>query len=199
MKKHRAAILALASIALLSSATRANAQDKGDAGISMGYPTSIGFVFHVSDRFALRPEIDFNRSTSERDSTFTDLSTKTWAFEIGISGLCYVGRWDKVRAYVSPSYGYRRAEASVSGSALDLPTLPGLPGLEFPDNQTSTSTVHTFARSFGAQISLHDRFTVFGEAGISFSTQQSRSGFSVSDSDSKAVGSRTAVGVVFYF
>jgi Outer membrane protein beta-barrel domain len=198
MKTRRAIFLVLSAIVLLSVSRRATAQDRGDAGISMGYPATIGLVFHVSERFALRPEVNFNRSTSERDSTFVDYDSKSSAFEIGISGLCYVGRWDKVRAYVSPRYAYRRAESSVSASALDLPDLD-LPGLGIPDTQTTTFTGHTFGGSFGAQISLHERFSVFGEAGISFSTQQVASGFSPSDSDSKAVGSRTAVGVVFYF
>jgi len=186
MKIPRAAVLVLSMVVFLSVAGRTAAQDKGNAGISMGYPASIGFVYHVSDRLALRPEISFIRTTSDRDSTFGDISTKGLTFEIGISGLFYVRRWDKVRAYVSPGYSYRHSDVSV-----DSPDL-----LDF---DTSTFTGHRFSGSFGVQYSLHERFSVFGEAGLQYLTQQIESDLSLAESKMKTFGSRTAIGVIFFF
>ena len=76
MTKHqrRTAVLFLPIVLLLAVAD-ASAQDKGDTGITMGYPASVGFVFHVSDRFAIRPELNLNVSSAESDSQFGSSSS----------------------------------------------------------------------------------------------------------------------------
>jgi hypothetical protein len=187
MKTARVTILVLSSIMLLAVSTRAAAQDQGSAGISMGYPASVGFVFHVSERFALRPHVDFSRSTTDVESPFGDLGSETSTVEVGVSGLFVVGRWDKLRAYVSPGYSYRRTDRSSE-------TPP-----PFGEATTFTLTGHTLSGSFGAQYSLHERFSVFGEAGLQYLFQEARSGLSTIDNGTTTIGTRTAIGVIFYF
>jgi Outer membrane protein beta-barrel domain len=186
MEKPRLSVLVLLVIVLLSASSRAAAQDKGDSGISMGYPASIGFVFYVADRVALRPEITFSRATTDQDTQFGGFSSESTSVSVGISGLVYVGRWDRVQAYVSPGYTYHRADGSV-----DSPI--------FPTTDSSTLTGHTFRGSFGAQYSLHERFSVFGESGLESTIRRSDSDFSPVERELSAFGSRAAVGVVFYF
>jgi Outer membrane protein beta-barrel domain len=184
MNRLRAAVLVLPVLFLAQSAP-ALAQDQGDVGINMGYPASAGVVFHLTDSVALRPEISFTRISSDSDSAFGDLSTSNYTYEIGISGLLYVGRWDKLRAYVAPGYAYRR-----TGGANEV---------DFPQIGSTTVSGHTFQGSFGAQYSLHEKFSVFGEAGLRYFTQQTRSSFSNAGVDFRSIGSRGAVGVIFYF
>jgi opacity protein-like surface antigen len=186
MKKPHAAVFILSSIVLISGSSRAAAQDKGDSGISMGYPASIGFVFHVADSFALRPEVSFIRATSDQETAFGGFSSESTVVNVGISALVYVGRWDNVRAYVSPGYSYSRLDGSINSSIL-------------PTTDTSTQTGHTFKASFGAQYSLHERFSVFGEAGLESVIRRIDSDRSPVETESTTFGSRTAVGVVFYF
>ena len=184
MKRLRAAVLVLPVLFFAQSAP-ALAQDQGDVGISMGYPASVGVVFHLTDSVALRPEISFTRISSDSDSAFGDLSNSNYTYEIGISGLLYVGRWDKLRAYVTPGYAYRRTGGSNN--------------VDFPQIGSTTVSGHTFQGSFGAQYSLHEKFSVFGEAGLRYFTQQTRSTFSNGGTDFRSFGSRGAVGVIFYF
>lgn len=185
MKRRRAAVLVL-PVLLIAQSAPALAQDKGDVGISMGYPASVGVVFHLTDSVALRPEISFTHISSDSDSAFGDLSTDNYTYEIGISGLLYVGRWDKLRAYVTPGYAYRR-----TGGSNDVSV--------FPEVGSTTVSGHNFQGSFGAQYSLHEKFSVFGEAGLRYFTQQTRSSFSNGGVDFRSFGSRGAVGVIFYF
>jgi hypothetical protein len=184
MKRLRAAVLVLPVLFFAQSAP-ALAQDQGDVGISMGYPASVGVVFHLTDSVALRPEISFTRISSDSDSAFGDLSNSNYTYEIGISGLLYVGRWDKLRAYVTPGYAYRRTGGSNN--------------VDFPQIGSTTVSGHTFQGSFGAQYSHHEKFSVFGEAGLRYFTQQTRSTFSNGGTDFRSFGSRGAVGVIFYF
>jgi len=55
------------------------------------------------------------------------------------------------------------------------------------------------AGAFGAQYSLHDRFTVFGEVGVGTSFSSQKIGISGGRSETRVVSTRTRVGVVFYF
>jgi Outer membrane protein beta-barrel domain len=184
MKRLPAAVLLL-PVLFVAQSVPALAQDTGNVGISMGYPASVGVVFQVTDSVALRPEISFTRISSDSDSAFGDINTSNYTYEIGISGLLYLGRWDKLRAYVAPGYAYRRTGGSNE--------------IDFPPIASTTVSGHSFLGSFGAQYSLHEKFSVFGEAGLRYFTQQTRSSFSNGGVEFRSIGSRGAVGVIFYF
>ena len=51
----------------------AAAQEKGDNGITMGYPLSVGFVTHVSNRVALRPELQLTFASTDTLRDIPDL------------------------------------------------------------------------------------------------------------------------------
>ena len=56
--KKSTVLLFLSIIAiLLFIATSAQAQQKGQTGLVMAYPTSVGFIWNVTDRVAIRPDI----------------------------------------------------------------------------------------------------------------------------------------------
>ena len=139
MKRLRAAVLVLPVLFVAQSA--ALAQDR-DVGISMGYPVAVGVAFHLTDSVALRPEISFTHISSDSDSGFGDISIDNYTYEIGISGLLYAGRRDKLRAYVTPGYAHRR-----TGGSNDVSV--------FPEVGSITVSGHNFQGSFGAQYSLH--------------------------------------------
>ena len=63
----------------------AAAQERGDVGVFMGYP-SLGLIWQVSDKVALRPEISFDVSSTEIDSVFTDSGKGTsWNIGFGVA------------------------------------------------------------------------------------------------------------------
>jgi hypothetical protein len=186
MQKRLAAfLLACGSIALIPGV--AFGQEQGNTGITMGYPESFGVVVHVTDRFALRPEVTLSRASSEVEQALGDRGSRSWSVGVGLSGLFYVAEWDRVRAYVSPRYTYTRLESSI-----DLaPTFSG--------TSTSKTDSHLFVWSFGAQYWPHDHFSVFGEIGLGFSVQNSRSSLTSATGEGHTLGTRTGAGIIFYF
>ena len=185
------AIVFCVMLGALGQAATAYAQEKGDSGVVMGYPTSVGFIYHVNDRFAIRPEITFNVVSGSSETDFSSTDGDTWALGFAVSGNFYVGQWDKLRSYINARYSYNRAETTTLNTLL----LPLSDELE----STLTSNAHGVGGSFGAQYTLHERFGVFGEVGAAFSHQNTRSEATGGRSNSNQFGSRTAVGVIFYF
>jgi len=179
--------LAVAVLAGLVLAPRlASAQEKGDVGVTMGYPASIGFIWHQSDRLAIRPEFAFSHSTSESKSTFNTIEGSGNSVGVGASVLFYLRKWDHVQTYFSPRYTYSRTTTSTESTQLG-------------DVSSSTTTSHTGAGYFGAQYSPHQRFSVFGEVGAGVVRNNGGLDSGTSTSHSTTVSTRTGVGVIFYF
>jgi hypothetical protein len=172
---------------LLGIPVAVSAQDKGQAGITMGYPASIGLVYHLSDKIAVRPDFSFAHSTSETDLPSGSVGSDSSGFSIGVSALLYLRAWDKLRTYVTPRYGFSRASNdtdSVLGGESSVHT---------------TTTIHAFAGLFGAQYALHRHFSLFGEVGVNVSHSSGTSNTTTITSTSNSIVSRSGVGVVLYF
>jgi hypothetical protein len=180
--------LVVAFFALVScTTTNAVAQEKGQTGLTMGYPATIGLIWHVSDTMALRPEFSFSRASNElSSSTPPAASSSTGTGEgVALSGLFYLRKWESVGAYFSPRYAYSHSSTSsqsVSGS-----------------NSTNTSSTHSVTGSIGVQYSVNRRFGVFGEAGFGYTRQNSHSSLAVYDNKGNAWATRTAIGAILYF
>jgi hypothetical protein len=174
---------------MLGSAT-AGAQERGQFGLVMGYPTAVGAAWHTTDRVAIKAEATFSVTSSELDSgpflPERDLSSS--AFGIGIAGLFYAGRTDNVSLYFSPRFGYGTATSEIEdGGTFDQ-------GMR---NETST---YSLGGSFGVQYSPNRRVSVFGELGLNYATQELESSTLASTvSESSLFGVRSAVGIVLYF
>jgi hypothetical protein len=203
--------LMLAVSVALSVGANALAQDAGQIGVTLGYPSAVGVIWHVTDNIAVRPEISFSTGSTESpalSSTFSlpDLSanlgeTSSTTVTAGVSGLFYLAEWDKLRAYLSPRYTYARL-TSESGSTFST---------------DARNSAYTVTGSFGAQYQLHRRFAVFGETGFGYN--HSRTTFSSvlllpvipvgpnapapvtrsAETNSHSWSTRTGVGVIFYF
>jgi hypothetical protein len=167
--------------------SRASAQTTDHpVGITMGYPASIGLIWHISDRVAVRPELAFSHLHGESESSSGfDAESDTWTLAVGASALIYVGEWDRLRAYVSPRYSYARAKSSSDSSS----------PFDVSDAKTTT---HSFAGYFGAQYALSDRFSAFGEVGFGLTDQTGTTSLGTRLT-STIWSTRTGVGVIFYF
>ena len=185
-------LMAAAAVVLtLAAPTAARAQDKGDTGLTMGYPTNIGFVYHVTDRLAIRPEISLAVSSGTSASTVSVIEGDTVSLGVGVSAIFYLKQYDKLRTYLSPRYTYGHGESTTT-STFDPP---------FGDDgeNTQTSHSHGFMGTFGAQYAVGERFSIFGEVGASFSRSRSRTNLSGLRSTSNQFTTRTAAGVILYF
>jgi opacity protein-like surface antigen len=163
----------------------ADAQDDRRVGLTMGYPAAVGVVWHVTDRVAIRPEIDFSRTTATTETTSTLLpddqdEVTSRLLRPGVSALFYVARREDLRTYVSTRYGYTSTESSPS---------------------TSKSSTHIVSASIGAQHRLGDRFAVFGELGIEYARGTFRSSGTILSLSTRrtTIATRSGAGVVLYF
>lgn len=196
---------------VLSVGANALAQDAGQIGITMGYPSAVGIIWQVTDRVAVRPSIAFSTGSTDSGTLIPDLALLGGAIQsdeisstivtAGVSGLFYFGQWDKLRAYVSPGYAYGRAFSNIGSTFLN-------------DDKHTTYQV---TGSFGAHYQFHHRFAVFGETGIGYN--HSRTTFSTTlfvpvipvgvnvpapvirtaETNSHNWSTRTGAGVIFYF
>lgn len=166
----------------------ARAQDDHRFGLTMGYPTAVGVLWHVTDRIAIRPEIDASRVSfrTERSSTVIPIPQEDEAtarsVRPGVSALFYLARRDDLRLYLSPRYSHSFNDNSQTG--------------------TSETTTWLFSGSIGAQHQLGSRFAVFGELGIEYGRSKIRISdlpFLSSTTRTTSIGSRSGVGVVLYF
>jgi hypothetical protein len=166
----------------------------------MAFPASVGLIWHVSDRVALRPDVSFSwsSSTTPPDALVTSTGRGT-SYGVGLSGLFYVGKWEGLSAYLSPRFSYARTSTMVTT------TLPGgFEGSIRPTISThateGTNSAYSLSGSFGAQYSLSRKFGVFGEAGLGYNeTRSSSSSLTSTGSTAHGLGTRAGVGVLFYF
>ena len=186
-------------LAILLTGRPAAAQAAGDVGITMGYPVAVGVVWHVTDAIAVRPDVSMTWTSSESVNTtvlpvpglppVTSTSTvDAWNTAVGLSALFYVQTVDRLRIYLVPRAAYLR-------SSQDLETGGLTSALD------TTSNGYLVSGSVGAQVAAHDRFSIFGELGMQYSSQRSDASFSTSrsENENRTVGLRSAVGVTLYF
>ena len=165
----------------------ASAQERGQVGVTMGYPAAIGLQWQITDRFAIRPDISFNFSHVETESDFFDATSESSGKNVifGLSGIWYTRpEGENLRPYLTPRVAW------IHTSSDDDDDDPGL-----SDSSWAASG------SFGLQYSPTARFAIFGEAGIGY-TRSERGIDTVLGNVSTASTSwttRTAVGVIFYF
>jgi hypothetical protein len=200
---------------VLSVRASALAQDAGQIGVTLGYPAAVGVIWHVTDNIAVRPEISFTTGSTESPVINSGLSLPGLSVDLGesssttvttgVSGLFYFGKWDKLRAYVSPRYTYARLTSeSAQGATFST------------DGRNSAYTV---TGSFGAHYQLHRRFAVFGETGFGYNHSHTTStsrlllpviipvgtnlpspvSQSTIETNSHFWNIRTGAGVIFYF
>ena len=163
--------------------TPAAAQERGKVGVTMGFPASVGLLWHATENVAVRPEVSFAWHSSEFGVSETD----SQSFTTGVSAIFYMKRWDNLASYLSPRYSFGR-------SSLEARGLIG--------ERESSSSTHLFSGSFGAQYWLGERFSAFGELGLGYQRGSSETDVDLpidTDNSSTTFGTRSSVGIVFYF
>jgi len=181
-----AGIVTVATVMGLAAVSPAGAQEQRTVGITMGYPASIGVLWRVSDKVAIRPELSFAGGQSDVALSSFVSETDGWSAGTGVSALFYLHKYEHLRTYVSPRFTYGHSTSTVTNSA-------------FTVSKTTNDNSSTGAGgSFGAQYSLGDRFAVFGELGFAFSHRTSSTNTTATKIGGKAWGTQSAVGVVFF-
>jgi hypothetical protein len=194
----------LVTVLLLGAASAADAQQARRVGFVIGYPTSAGVLWHISDRVALRPDVTLNWHSSETTTTPINVppnvtvpaaistTTSGWTSSLGLSALFYLGPpGDDLRFYLVPRAAYLWSRRETEGT-------PGLPELGSYESDLDGFDV---SGAFGAQYSVHERFRIFGELGLEYQHQESDTGYPLSRSrlENNVFGLRSGVGIVLMF
>jgi hypothetical protein len=180
--------LFLAAGLLFLARGTASAQDAGKTGVTMGYPSSIGIVWHASDRVAIRPELSIAGSSSESSNSSFSAENDSWNLAVGVSALFYLRTYDRLKTYFSPRLTYARSTNENTSSGITTSTI------------TSTVTNTGVSGSFGVQYGLSDKFSVFGELGVGFNHAKTTGSTSqVTTSKGNSWSTRSGVGLIYYF
>lgn len=200
-----ARILLAISVTIVLLPGVAAAQETPRFGLVMGYPAQVGVIWTVADRLAIRPEVNWTRTTTESVTTstiftgtgFTPTSVTTTsesnAVGAGVSALVYLQTRDALRTYVTPRFTYARVTSS-NDFSVALPV-----GAPAPVQTRSSS--YTVAGSFGAQYSVARHFGIFGEIGLQYGHNSISPPSSLIQTDSKqtSIGLRSGAGVILFF
>jgi hypothetical protein len=178
--------LSLAVGLLLAASGTAIAQGAGKTGVTMGYPASIGIVWHATDKVAIRPELSLSGDSAETSGSSFETDSDALSLETGASVLFYLHTYEHLKTYFSPRFTYSRTRTTFTSSGVTTASSKG----------TSTST--GVAGSFGAQYALGDKFSVFGEVGFGVSHQNGTSSTSSNKATGNSWATRAGVGVIFY-
>jgi hypothetical protein len=161
----------------------ANAQNKGQLGLTVNNSGAFGVLWNVTNRFALQSDILFSRASFDVPLT----TSRSHMYTVGIKGLIYVHRWESLSVYIAP----RLAVVRINSSTLISEGLG-----------ESLSTTYQYIGSTGLQYGLSRRFSVFGEIGLSFSDMDEHSNAVgnrlASSSEGKSVSPTGGVGIIFY-
>ena len=184
MKRVISFVCGLAALLIIS--TPAFAQQTRKVAVTATAPSSIGILWHVSDKVAIRPELNVTRSSTESSGTgIVAGTTTTWLLGSGGSVLFYTAKWDNLRMYVSPRFSFNHAKTSnTSGTA------------------SSNPTAYQVSGSVGGQYGLSDRFGVFGEVGLNYGWQTSTPTTVLTSTytiKNRSFGTGSRIGVAIYF
>ncbi len=189
-------MLVLVWLWIIGGGRAASAQDEGRVALSAASPASVGVNWRVAEHLALRPDITFAESSGETTTTVnfppaslatSRTSDDTSSVTLGMSALLYVRRWDALRVYLVPRVAYTRS------------TIHSLSAVGASANTNNTTvTAYGVSGSFGGQYAFSRRFGVFGEVGVAYSDTTAKTNVSFSSS-TRSIGSRSGVGVLFFF
>ena len=199
---HRFALISWVVLAVLLPGA-ASAQTDRRVGITLGYPAQVGVLWNVTNRVAVRPEVSLSTGSTESEiqsqligpgvppqisTSISQTDFTTISAELNV--LVALKSWDALELYAAPSYAYGRSSSTFETSTM------------FPSSPEITRTIETINRmhsvtgSLGVQFTPHERFTIFGESGLRYSSTTSAA---TTEFRSRTVGTVGAAGVVFYF
>jgi hypothetical protein len=165
---HKLWVLLLAVFSILLHVPPAEAQERGQVGLTLGYPGSVGLLWHASDAFALRPELfgtlrsSDSTTASATGEMLPSSSSEGWEIGTGMSGLFRLGQWEGVRAYLVPRITYSRSRTTTepAGDAF------------VAASQTEVRT-YNLGTSLGVQYALARRLSLYGELGVAYNHSNS--------------------------
>jgi hypothetical protein len=142
------------------------AQDK-PFGITVGYPVSVGMLWQVHERLAVRPVFTFGYSNEGNDDSAS--TATSWRFGIATSAVVSIVRDGPRHLYAGPYYEFQRRNTTLSqaisyGDPDDVFATVNFTNIEAKPR----SNEHSIGGLVGFEIRLQDRYGVFAEGGAAY-------------------------------
>jgi hypothetical protein len=194
------------AVVLLGGASIASAQDEPRLGFVIGAPAVAGVQWQITDRFAIRGDAAFSWNrveqvtgslTSGTNTVTLTTRSRSSVASAGVSALITVSRREQLRLYVAPRVAWQNVS-----SEFTTDTLSQFGGSSASVSTRSSSTTRNgvqFEGLFGGNYRLTERFSIFGETGLSLTTPTASSSTPTDSVKSHSFGSRSNVGVVIHF
>lgn len=220
--------LLVMTFVLAVTAVDAAAQQENKVGLVVGYPTSVGVLWRLSDRVAIRPEGSISWTSSEQQSqtapvsfpgsgvplitytTTTHQHSDSVSAAVGASVLVTLTSAERFRMYLVPRVAMavtRTSDRYETRTQVVSSTLPAggvITGLG-DETRTSawTSRAPSLSVGLGASTRAHERFELFAEIGVGYSrtrvpTIQVAQAFS-HESSTHGIALRSGVGATIFF
>lgn len=211
--------LVVAAVLIFAGAFPAFAQEK-KFGLVLAYPAAAGVQWTLNDRIALRGDGTVRWSSTTQDpsptsSTIGGLTSLRSSYEsdsaggtIGVSAVITLSNADRFRTYVSPRMAWSLSRTT-STISYDLNTIQSqLPESLLrtlaPQTIKTSETTPTASVVGGASAAVHERFSVFAEAGVGYSWGSlSQAGVGTVTANvpthTKALAMRSGIGAIVYF
>jgi len=202
-------LAAVLAVTVVGSAS-VEAQEQGQVWITISHPTTVGVIWHITDRIAARTTVGWARSVSENEyqssipAYYDDLvalgliapnlpgpyrtETTGTSTDVNLSALFYLSRTEGLSTYVTPRYSYQRTTSKVEVDRA-FPLLL--------DEQTRAMPMHAVAGSLGLQYAPVRRFSVFAEVGLEH-TRRNYALESGSETTGRTLGIDVALGATLY-
>lgn len=207
------------AVLIFAGAFPAFAQEK-KIGIVLAYPTSVGIQWTLNDRIALRGDGTVRWSSTTQESSpqvsgALNIPTLRSSYEshsvggtIGVSALITLSKADRFRTYVSPRMAWSLTRTTTTIS-YDLNAIQGqlpepLLRTLAPQTLKTNDTTPTASVVGGASAAVHERLSVFAEAGVGYSwgsLSQASTGSVTANTPThtKALAMRSGIGAIVYF
>jgi hypothetical protein len=156
---------AAALLLTLAFAPPAAAQDKPLA-ITMAYPGSIGAVWQLRERVALRSE--FTLGHSKEADNVTLVEARSWKLGGTVSALMSLVRDGPRHLYVGPYYEYQRRKATYSTAVTSAIEDFGPAFVTTLVDVDARANEHSIGGVAGVEFRFEGRFSVFAEAGPAY-------------------------------
>jgi hypothetical protein len=190
----------------IAAAAPASAQEAGSVGLSIGHPTAVGVAWQVTDRIAVRPEVDLAFGGAEYTMTFgffgpgiQSVSSTTTAdvrtVGLGVSALFTVFQQDSLSVYVSPQY----QRLSATSRRTETTDVMGTP---ITTTEESTDGSYEVSGALGVRYRFGNRFGVFGEVGLAHERDNDDLDSTIGELTENRYSNtrlRSGVGVVLWF
>lgn len=178
-----------------------SAQDKGQFGINMKVDPSpqLGFTYHLSQKFALRPFFGFSQSSTTSDREFKpenrnlpaiirEHEDDSTAVNLGMGLLYYFYTGRDISVYTGVNFGYIRTTREHSIK-------------EVNENWENTGNTLRSSLIFGLQCMLKKNLGIFGEFGFGYSTTKfsHENGLELDNEATQWGLMNTGIGLIFYF